>query len=142
MNLFNLSVTFSLEFRVRFLDEVPDAVARARCSGIYRADSYRRAPTKPGTQSRNCPGPKHAIPRKHWIAQRCARCTVGFLFLYFRPPKMYLHNSPEYTVSDILYYKHNSSTIIRSNKFLCVFFFSKIGEPVKQNLSLFIINKI
>lgn len=57
-----------LEFRIHLLDGVPDAAARARCSGIYRADSYRRAPAKPGTQSRNCPGPKHVIPRKHWIA--------------------------------------------------------------------------
>lgn len=48
---------------------------------------------------------------------RGSRNAPGFLFAYFRPHKMHLHNTPEYTISDI------SSTMAQFNKFLCVFSF-------------------
>lgn len=64
---------------------VPDAAARARRSGIYRAGSYRRAPAKPDTQSRNCPGPTSAAETLADIGlRRGMRCAEIFPFAFRR----------------------------------------------------------
>lgn len=72
---------------VCWTEYVPDAAARARRSGIYRAGSYRRAPAKPDTQSRNCPGPTSAAETSADIGlRRGMRCAEIFPFAFVVPP--------------------------------------------------------
>lgn len=109
--IYSISVCDVLGSRVRLLylmlrhvHVVPGYIARTFI------DEHRRSQAR----SRGIARDRRTSYRGNIGLRWDARDAPGFLFVHFRPHKMHLHNSRQHIVSDI------SSTVIQSNKFLCV----------------------